>query len=218
MTQPRYIRPSRGLASRRLRGLACALLGTLLFSACDGGIHFEKVDRRGHVRVTSPLAQDEGYCFRVPRDWEIREKLEGADIVCLSPPVKGKFRESIVATSLPADQLKDPVASLGQGAKVLEPGDGQAQPILVEFTDHRFSKFTLHQLIFVHRQSEGHGVVICCTATREDMAKRRAFFSEVVGQAKFDLEHCPTAGGLPKAFPTPEVTYSPGAPSAKPTP
>ncbi len=174
------------------------------------------------MRVASPLAQDEGYCFRVPRDWEIREKLEGADVVCLSPPVKGKFRESIVATSLPADQLKDPVASLGaqlgQGAKVLESGDGQMKPILVELTEHRFSKFTLHQLIFVHRQSEGHGVVICCTTTEDDMSKRRAFFSDVVAQAKFDLEHCPGTGGLPKVFPTPEVTYSPGPAAAKPTP
>ena len=167
--------------------------------------------------MVSPLAQDEGYCFRVPRDWEIREKLEGADVVCLSPPVKGKFRESIVATSLTADQLKDPVAALstelGQGLKVVSPGDGQSQPIEIELTDKRFSNFTLHQLIFVHKQSEGHGVVICCTTTTEDMPNRLAFFKDVVEKAKYDLAHCPDAGGVPKVFPTPEVTYSPGAPA-----
>ncbi len=208
----------------RLRSLSCAFLAAWLFSGCGDAIHFEKVDRKGHVRIASPVAQDEGYCFRVPSDWEIREKLEGADVVCLSPPLKGKFRESLVATSLTAEQLKDPTAAvlsqLSAEAKVVESGDGVSQPIVVELTDHRFSKFTLSQLLFVRKESEGHGVVICATTTKDEMPKRREFFTEIVDKAKFDLANCPDAGGLPAVFPTPEVTLSPGpsAPRATATP
>lgn len=165
------------------------------------------------MRIVSPLAQDEGYCFRVPRDWEIREKLEGADVVCLAPPIKGKFRDSIVATSLSAAQMKDPLAALtgqlGQQVKVLERGENPSDPILVELNDPRVSPFTLRQLIFLHRESQGHGVAICCTTTADEMVSRREFFNDVVEQAKFELEHCVGPGGLPKVFPTPEVTYSP---------
>ena len=215
MTRPRL---------HRLRSLGCALLTAWLFTGCGDAIHFEKVDRKGHVRIASSVSQDEGYCFRVPQDWEIREKLEGADVVCLSPPIKGKFRESVVATSLTAEQLKDPTAAvlsqLSAEAKVVEAGDGQSQPIVVELTDPRFSRFTLQQLLFVRKESEGHGVVICCTTTKDEMPKRREFFNEIVAKAKFDLADCPTAGGLPSVFPTPEVTLSPrpAKPSATATP
>lgn len=212
MTRPRFY---------RLRSLACAVLAAWLFTGCGDAIHFEKVDRKGHVRIVSSVAQDEGYCFKVPRDWEIREKLEGADVVCLSPPLKGKFRESVVATSLTAEQLKDPTAAvlsqLSAEAKVVEAGDGLNQPIVVELTDPRFSRFTLQQLLFVRKESEGHGVVICCTTTKDDMANRRAFFNDIVAQAKFDLAECHTAGGIPSVFPTPEVTLSPGPPAPRAT-
>lgn len=113
--------------SHKLRLLACAVLGTLLFSGCGDQITFTKVDLRGHVRIVGP-AQGEGYCFKVPPQWEIREDLEGADVVCLSPPVKGKFRESVVARSVTALDLKDPqgtitaqLEKLGEKVKIVEP-------------------------------------------------------------------------------------------------
>ena len=83
-----------------------------------------------------------------------------------------------------------------------------------------FGRFTLQQLLFVRKESEGHGVVICCTTTKDEMPKRREFFNEIVAKAKFDLADCPTAGGLPSVFPTPEVTLSPrpAKPSATATP
>jgi hypothetical protein len=203
------------------------VLGTLLFSGCGDQITFTKVDLRGHVRVVGPV-QGEGYCFKVPPQWEIREDLEGADVVCLSPPVKGKFRESVVARSVSALDLKDPQATitaqlekLGEKVNFVEPWDNQgAKPMLVELADTRFSALSLGQLLFVHKKPDGSGILICCTTVGDDMAKRRPEFEAMVAEAKFDLTQCPGPGGVPDNFPTPEVTFSPAAAAtpAVPTP
>ncbi len=201
--------------------MAWAAAGALLFSSCGQQIVPHKIEPHGHVRVTGP-GEGEGYCFRVPTKWEIREDLEGADVVCLSPPVKGEFRESVVARSLTASEVKDPQATLtaelekaGEKAVVAEPWDGSgAKPVLVNLTDTRFSDLPLSQLLFFHLKPEGGGVLICCTTTQAEMPGRRADFEEIVARAKFDLSQCPGAGGVPEVFPTPEVTYSPGAPVA----
>lgn len=207
----------------RKRVLACAALGALLFSSCGDQITFTKVDLRGHVRIAGPR-QGEGYCFRVPTDWEIRESLEGADVVCLSPPVKGEFRESVVARTVTAEQLQDPanliltqLGQMGEQPQVVEPWDGQSdKPMLVEITDTRFSALPLSQLLFFRARPEGGAVVFCCTTTREAMPTRRDEFEQIVAKAKFDLSQCTGPGGIPDTFPTPEVTLSPAP--AKTTP
>ena len=198
----------------------CAALSTVLFSSCGQHINFQKVDPHGHVRVSGPK-KGEGYCFHVPSKWEIRETLEGADVVCLSPPVKGTFRESVVARTLSADELKDPQAVIeselgksGEQATVIEPWDGTGQkPMLVNIASNG-AEPPISQLLFLHPKSEGGGVLICCTATQQDMPRRRADFAEIVAKAHFDLSQCPAAGGIPQTFPTPEVTLSPGVPVA----
>ncbi len=204
--------------------LASAALGAVLFSGCGEHITFEKVDLRGHVRVDR--GDGDGYCFRVPSDWEIREKLEGADVVCLSPPSKGQFRESVVARTLTAQELQDPTAAInsqltamGEKVQIVEPlADGK--PMLVQLDDTRFSSLPLSQLLFVHQLPEGNGVLVCCTTEASQMPKRRADFEAMMAKAHFDLSQCPTKGGVPSTFPTPEVTYSPGpsAPKVSPAP
>lgn len=209
----------RPVTLKRWKLLVCAALGALLFSSCGQHINFKKVDLHGHVRVTGPDS-GEGYCFHVPSEWEIREDLEGADVVCLSPPVKGEFRESVVARTLSAADLKDPQALIdselgkdGEQATVVEPWDGTGQkPMLVNVTATRFSEPPIAQLLFFHPQPDGGGVMICCTTTQQDMPARRADFEAIVAKAKFNLEECPGPAGVPETFPTPEVTYSPGAP------
>jgi hypothetical protein len=204
----------------RKRVWACAVLGALLFSSCGEHITFTKVDLRGHVRVVGPR-QDEGYCFRVPSDWEIREDLEGADVVCLSPPGKGKFRESVVARTVSDEQLQDPqsmilaqLGSMGEQPKVVEAWDGQSdKPMLVEMTDTRFSSMPLSQLLFFRPLPAGGAVVICCTTLRDDMPARRSDFEQIVAKAKFDLDLCSGPGGIPSSFPTPQVTLSPAGPA-----
>jgi hypothetical protein len=195
----------------------------VVFSGCGTEITFTKVDLRGHVRVVGPQ-QGQGYCFRVPSDWEIREDLEGADVVCLSPPVKGKFRESVVARSVSAQELKDPQAlilsemeKMGEQAKIVEPWDGKSQkPMLVQLNDKRFSALPLSQLLFFHLRPEGDGVLICCTTVEADMPGRRAELEGIVAKAEFDLSKCSGPAGIPETFPTPEVTYSPAAPAVVP--
>ena len=204
------------LPTHRMRLLAFALLGSLLFSSCGDHITFEKVDLRGHVRVVGPN-KDEGYCFRVPSAWEIRENLEGADVVCLAPPSKGTFRESILARAVSAEELKDPEALLkaelekmGEKVEVVEPWQDDL-PMLVNVLDTKFSSLPLSQLLFLHRRPDGSGVLICCTTRREDMAARRADFEKILEKAKFELVDCPGKGGIPETFPTPEVTFSPAS-------
>jgi hypothetical protein len=212
----------------RIRLGLCAIFAAVVFSGCGDQITFTKVDLRGHVRIAR---QGEGYCFRVPTDWEIRESLEGADVVCLSPPGKGKFRESVVARTLSAEQLKNPekliteqLEKMGEKVTIAEPWDGvSGKPMLVEVTDTRFSAQPLSQLLFFHLRPEGTGVLICCTAAREDMPQRRGAFEQMVADAKFDLTQCSGPAGIPETFPTPEVTYSPAvaqptAPGATATP
>lgn len=201
--------------------MACASLAALFFSSCGQEISFQKVDPHGHVRVTGPK-EGEGYCFHVPSQWEIREDLEGADVVCLSPPIQGAFRESVVARTLSSEELKDPQALIsselskeGEQATVVEPWDGSGQrPMLINVSATRFSEPPISQLLFIHPKPDGGGILICCTATQKDMPARRPEFEAIVAKANYDLSQCPGPGGIPDSFPTPEVTYSPAAPVA----
>ena len=190
--------------------VAFALANTL--GGCDSGVTFEKIDRKGHVRI---VQGEQGYCFKVPQDWEIREKLEGADVVCLAPLADG-FRDSIVARSLPSSALENPeetvrtqLEALGTKVTVLEPWSGPDRPVVVTLEESRFSKEPLAQLLYIHLKPEGNGVLIACTTTTDKLEATRPTFDNIVGQAKYDLTDCPGEGGLPKVFPTPEVTLRP---------
>lgn len=192
-------------------GLAALALASTL-AGCDAGVTFEKIDRKGHVRI---VQGEQGYCFRVPQDWEIREKLEGADVVCLAP-LKDGFRDSLVARSLPSSALENPeetvrtqLEALGTKVTVLEPWSGPDKPVVVTLEESRFSSQPLVQLLYIHLKPEGNGVLIACTTTKDRLDVRRSSFDEIVSQAKYDLADCPGEGGLPKVFPTPEVTLRP---------
>jgi hypothetical protein len=189
-------------------------LALLLFvlGGCGDQVSFEKVDYKGHVRVEQGNV---GYCFKVPTDWEIRMKLEGADVVCLAPLQDG-FRDSIVATSLSAADLEDPesavarqVESLGESAHITEPWSGPDAPVKVVLDQTRFSKVPLAQLLYIHVRPDGSGVLIACTTTKAQVDDRQDFFHQIVEKAKYDLENCTGPSGLPEVFPTPEVIYRP---------
>jgi hypothetical protein len=198
-------------ARQYLRLFSVCLLFFLL-AGCGGQVSFEKIDLKGHVRVER---DGRGYCFRVPKDWEIREALEGADVVCLAPPQDG-FRDSVVAKTLSASQLGDPKAvvakqleSLGQAVTVVEPWSQPDIPLVVTLEEGHLSKEPLGQLLFLHLKADGSGILITCTTTKHKLAERRAFFSDIFAGAKYELEECTGPGGLPKVFPTPEVTLTP---------
>lgn len=192
-----------------------ALIGAfflLSLAGCGGQISFEKVDYKGHVRVEE---EGVGYCFKIPEDWEIRLKLEGADVVCMAP-ITGGFRESVVATSIPGSQLTDPsevmkkqLEVLGSSLKIVEPWTEPGKPVVVTLNKSEFSKEPLGQMLFLHIRKDGSGVLITCTTTESALQERRAFFTGVVDSAKYKVEDCTGPGGLPKVFPTPEVTFSP---------
>ena len=192
--------------------LTLCLSGVLLLGGCGTEITFEKIDRKGHVRIEREGA---GYCFRVPTDWEIRENLEEADVVCLAP-LEGGFRDSVVARTLPASEIVEPeelvlrqLESLGPKAIILEPWTGLDKPVVVSLQEARFTKETLGQLLFIHKRSDGAGVLITCTTTKDRLAERREFFEEIVAKAEYDLSKCLAPGGLPEVFPTPSVTLRP---------
>ena len=192
-------------------GLAASVLAINL-AGCDSGVTFTKIDRKGHVRI---VQGEQGYCFKVDQGWEIREKLEGADVVCLAPLTDG-FRDSIVARSLPASSLENPeetvrtqLEALGTKVTVLEPWSGPDKPVVVTLEESKFSKQPLAQLLYIHLKPEGNGVLIACTTTKAKLEDKRSMFDDIVGKAKYDLADCPGEGGLPKVFPTPEVTLRP---------
>lgn len=183
-----------------------------MLAGCGEHITFEKVDLKGHVRVAH---EDQGYCFRVPEDWEIREKLEDADVVSLAPPQDG-FRDSIVAKIIAAKDLEDPeqtlrnqMAPLGDAVTVVEPWVGPDTAVVVTLEERKLSKYPLGQLLFLHLLPSGDGVLITCTTKQDRLSERRDFFSQVVNEAKYDLSDCNGPGILPKVYPTPEVTMSP---------
>lgn len=191
-------------------GLGLILLST---SGCGNHVSFEKIDYKGHVRIER---DGQAYCFKVPQDWGIREKLEDSDVVCLGPLEEG-FRDSIVAKTIPASELQDPaeavqkqLAKLGDKISVEEPYAGPDKPVLAILEHSKFSAEPLAQLVFLHLRSDGSGIVILCTTTKSQLDKKREFFQDIVAKAKYRIEDCPGAGGLPKVFPTPEVTLSPG--------
>ena len=192
-----------------------SLTALLFFSGCGQQVTFEKIDHKGHVVVKGERS-GEGYCFRVDKDWEIREKLEGADVVCLAP-VQDSFRDSVVARRLSAVDLEDPEAALekqlsalGGNVEIVEPWAGEGHPMLVKLKDTKYSKFELSQLLYLHMNAAGDGVLMCATTRTEAMGDRRQFFDSIVAKTEFDLANCPDpAGGVPDVFPTPEVTFSP---------
>lgn len=197
--------------------IRCLLAGlallALLLPGCGGQISFEKIDYKGHVRIDSGGA---GYCFKVPTDWEIRETLEGADVVCLAPLESG-FRDSVVARSLAASKLPDPeefmskqLAELGDKVEILEPWSEPGKPVVVKLTESKFSREPLGQMLFLHMRPDGAAVLMTCTTTASQLETKRSFFEELIAKAKYELEDCPGIGGLPSSFPTPQVTLSPG--------
>lgn len=199
-------------------GLALgALVLAVSLGGCGDAVTFEPIDKRGHVRI---IKGTDVYCFRVPSEkpdnvWEIREKLEGADVVCLAP-LKDGFRDSIVARSLPAAELENPeetvrtqLESLGTKVTVVQPWTGPDKPVIVTLEQSRFSKEPLAQMLFIHIRPNGDGVLLACTTKKDKLSERQAFFEEVVGNAKYEMADCPGAGGLPDVFPTPEATLRP---------
>lgn len=192
--------------------LSAVLLFCFISSGCGSRVFFEKVDLRGHVRIEN---EGRGYCFKVPADWEIRERLEDADVVCMAP-IENGFRESIIVRTLPVEDLGDPeeaviqqLSELGANARVVEPWSGPDRPVVTALEGSQFSKMSLNQMIFVHLRDDGSGVLFVCTTTEERFDERRQFFSELIGEAKYDLNDCTGPGKLPEVFPTPEVTFIP---------
>lgn len=201
---------SQGL-KRRLKFVACCL-SFFLLAGCGGQITFEPVDYKGHVRVEKDGV---GYCLTVPKDWEIREKLEDSDVVCLAP-VANNFRESIVTRTLTAYDLSNPeetiakqLESLGESLTVLTPWTGPDEAVVLTLDKNGITEIPLAQLVFIHQRPEGGGVLITCTTRKERLQERTEFFKEIVAKTKYDLEDCTGPGGLPKVFPTPNVTLSP---------
>ena len=188
------------------------LLGLLLFVGCGDRTTFEKIDRKGHVLIQRG---ETAYCFNVPIDWEIRESVEGADVVCLAPR-EDSFRDSIVVTTLGSKDLADPqaifdkqLAELGSSVVVDEPWSGLDVPLVLTLTDSKLSAVPLGQMLYIHKRESGDGVLIVCTTTKDKLPKRREFFAKLIAETKYTLEDCPKAGGIPETFPTPNVTYSP---------
>ena len=200
------------LTKKYIKKAAVAVLFSLLLTGCGQQVSFEKIDYKGHVRVEN---EGGGYCFKIPKDWEIRLKLEGSDVVCLAPTSSG-FRESIVATAIPGSKLTDPgeavkkqLGVLGNNVEVLEPWSESDKPVVVTLAHSEFSEDPLGQMLFLHLKEDGSGVLLTCTTTKSALEERREFFSSVAESAKYNLDECTGPGGVPKVFPTPEVTFSP---------
>lgn len=179
-------------------------------------VSFEPIDRRGHVRIER---EGSGYCFKIPQEWEIREKLEGADVACMGP-LKDNFRETIVVKSLGAASLDDPErfikaqleskeASIAFKSVVLEHYTEERKPVTVTFEAGSISDVQTGQLLYLREDDKGEGVLFTCTTRATNLESRREFFQKIVDQAKFDLSKCEGVDGVPESFPTPTVTYTP---------
>ncbi len=200
------------LTKTYIKNVVLATLFSLFLTGCGQQVSFEKIDYKGHVRVEN---EGVGYCFKIPEDWEIRLKLEGSDVVCLAPTSSG-FRESIVATTLTGSKLTDPgeavknqLGVLGSNVEILEPWSESDKPVVVTLAHSKFSEEPLGQMLFLHLKEDGSGVLLTCTTTKSALETRREFFTSVAESAKYNLEECTGPSGVPKVFPTPEVTFSP---------
>ncbi len=207
MTASSYIRSR----STRMLALVC-LLPLFLLAGCPSQITFQKVDKQGHVLVQQ---EHDGYCFRVPPDWEIRENLEGTDAVCMGP-FDGNFRETVISASFSAASLENPgeliatqLEEIGESVKVLEPYRSLEEPVVVAFEDRKRSDEPLVQFLYLHRRGAGDGVMLACTTLSTRAEERQSFFDDIFAEAKFTLEECPGPGGVPEVFPTPEVIFNP---------
>ncbi len=194
--------------------LSLALL--LGLSSCQQ-VSFERIDPQGHVRI---VREGRGYCFRIPKDWEIRENLEGADVACLGP-LSDNFRETIVARTLSNSSFEDPEAfitsqleqSKNGGVEfnhtIVESPKGEGEPVILKVEAGSISEIETRQLVYLKRGSQGEAVLFTCTTRSEKLDERRDFFHDIVSKAKFDITECGGPDGIPETFPTPEVTFTP---------
>lgn len=197
---------------RRLIVLTGLLSALFVLPGCGHRVSFEKIDYKGHVRIEKDGV---GYCYHVPKDWEIREKLEGADVVCLGPLENG-FRDSVISASIakselgdPAEEMKKELDKLGSRVTVVEPWSGPDKAVVVTLNESKFASEPLVQFLYLHVRSNGSGVLITGTTTKSQMEAKRVMFEDVIQGAHYNLKDCPDVGGIPKVFPTPEVTLSP---------
>ena len=185
----------------------------LLLGGCGTQISFEKVDYQGHVRIES---EGQGYCYHVPKDWEIREALEDSDVVCMAPDGEN-VRDSIVSSTVSAAEIGgDPVKfvasqleELGSSVTVLQEWSRSDSAASLILDDSSFSTQPLAQFIYLHVRPNGDGVLIACTTHKDKLEERREFFHNIVSKTNYNIEECEGVGGIPKVFPTPEVTFSP---------
>ncbi|MCA9794641.1 MAG: hypothetical protein KC910_22695 [Candidatus Eremiobacteraeota bacterium] len=192
------------------------LLVTFAFG-CGNRVHYEKVDPQG--RFVSERYQ---FCLQTPKDWEVRERVQSSEVVCLShrSGPDDSFRENLVVgvepltETLTSEQYAEKKkAELGTSAEVVESDfsgelphmtyrhslDGQSIEVLAYFRSHQVG-------------GAYYGLSFLFSQRAEDFAESRPVFEEAASTFKFGDTECAEMrklGSYPADLPTPEVTRSP---------
>lgn len=204
---------------------------------------YKQVDYQGRFR-----SEEYQFCLKAPDEWDIRERLEGATVVALSPSEgpKDNFRESLVVTM---EKLSDTPTAEEYRSRSLEAlSQAEAPPEALEVGEDelpwaRFvhapagervkvlSFFTVHQVA-----GTPYGMVFAFTSNKvDDFEPWEAIFRSIADTFAFGLENCPevvpteaTPGETPAADASPVAEETPPAspatpaveatPAAEPTP
>lgn len=195
---------------RRLKHYVFLVALAILVSSCGEQISYTPIDPQGHYR--NEVYQ---FCCKVPKGWEIREGLQGAELVSLSPKqgAGDKFRENLTvdavkeavepdSESFAKAQLERLTASKATIVSQSDPGEELPWAIY----DHQPGELKLRSLAYF-KVHHGVGLVFVFSSDQVDaFAPWEELFRKISQSFKFDLSDCPKPKGPPVA---PEVTRSP---------
>ncbi|MGE0493926.1 MAG: hypothetical protein AB7S38_32255 [Vulcanimicrobiota bacterium] len=186
-------------------------------SGCGQQVHYEKIDPKG--RFVSERYQ---FCLQTPEDWEVRERVQSSEVVCLSrrSGPNDPFRENLVVgvepltESLTSEQYAEKKQSeLGSQAEVV---DSQLSGDLPHLTyRHSLDGQPIEVLAYFRSHQVGgayYGLSFLFSQRAEDFAESRPIFEEAASTFKFGDAECAEMrklGSYPADLPTPEVTRSP---------
>ncbi|MBI3928268.1 MAG: hypothetical protein HY319_22175 [Armatimonadetes bacterium] len=205
----------------------CLVLLALLGSACAGNVtSFERPDPKGVYRN-----EEQVFCLKVPEDWDIRERFEGATVVFLSP-LGGKqddFRENLIvrveelSEEISAQEYRrrklEGLASELKGFQDVDEGEEGTRAWAVY--RHQLADPELQVLAYFDVNASGgvkRGYVLAFSSPVDEFPKWEQKFRSIAGDLLFDLSRCPMVTPSPGSAEVPVWLSDTPTPGASPSP
>jgi len=182
-----------------------------LLAGCGPALTFTPPPQTGHYQN-----KEVDLCFKVPPNWEIRQKLAGQIVVCLSPIVeKGdRFRENLVVTTAPPQtqvkSVEERLTAELPGWKLEREGvSPQGYPYFVGKHSQLGENLTSLVVLAERKDPKPMEFVLTFTATDKDFPQWEPVFMEVLPTIHLNLNDCPKPGETPAQTPTPADSPTP---------